>query len=449
MLSEATPDQGAATGDIALRIQNARTAERRGDLKTAIREYKELAELLPSVAEIQNNLGIDYYQAHEPQLALAALERAHALNPGLNSPILFSGLSLYQLGKYREAARTLAESCTRSPQDPLARTWLVYSLVALGEYDHALSNISTALSLQPENLDLLYLLYRVHLELGQRDTNRLVSKAPNGARVWQLAADQWDLLGDKQKAASLYKEAESRLPDLTLHRNTLEDTLFSSAEQHEKAARMAAEKVATIAPESARSYQISAETQAAQLRYEDAIQSYRKVVATEPDLAQVHVAIGDLLLRLNRPAAALEEYRVEISHSPGEWSAYFHEGLALMMLNQEENAFQAFKSSLKGEVDVPEAHEQLGKLLLHRHDFENAVHQLESYIAKRPEDPEGHYLLMRAYRGVGKKSLMAEQQQLFEKYSSDRKRRSLAEKELGEFQSARQSPLPETTAAEQ
>ncbi|HZQ20503.1 MAG TPA: tetratricopeptide repeat protein [Terriglobales bacterium] len=436
--SQTPPVPESSSEEIQTHMKAARAAEQNGDLQTAIGEYRRLIRLLPDVAEIYNNLGIDYYQAHQPELALVSLQRAQKLNPNLTSPVLFSGLALYQLGRYREASRVLEESCKLTPRDVLTRMWLVYTLIALGDYANALPQVNVALRMDPNNLDLLYVLYRVHLELGQKDTQKLTTKFSESPRVWQLAADQWNLAGDKERAASLNKEAQARLPDLEERRNTPDDELFWSAEEHEKAARDAAEKLAQMAPQSARSFQIQAEMLTEQLRFEDAVENYQKALELKADVPELRVSLGDILLRLNRPAEALQQYDLELEQWPNEWVVYFHKGLAYMQLNEEDQALRSFMYARRSEVAIPELHQQLGRLFLRMHKFGQAIAELTLFLGTRPFDPVGHYLLMLAYRNTGSRQLMLEQQDLFEKYSSDRKKRTVAQKELEQFQARRE-----------
>jgi tetratricopeptide (TPR) repeat protein len=281
-------------------------------------------------------------------------------------------------------------------------------------------------------------LYRVHLEIGQKDTQELMQKFSGSPRIWQLAADQWNLAGDKAQAASLYKEAGTRLPDLETHRNTADDRLFWSAEDHEKAARDAAEKVMQLAPQSARSYQIEAETLTEQLRFEDAVKSYEKALQVNADMPELHVSLGDLLLRLNRVNQAVQQYDLELEQWPHEWEVYFHKGLAFMQLDDEDHALQSFMLARHSEIQIPELHEQLGKLFLRRRKYDEAIVELSHFVGSRPSDPQGHYLLMMAYRNTGNPALMKEQQELFEKYSTDRKKRTVAEKLLWQHQAMRE-----------
>lgn len=350
----------------------------------------------------------------------------------------------YQLGRYREATRDLIDSCRRNPGDLLARHWLAYSLIAQSEYDVALKQLESALRLEPGNSDLLYLLYRVNVELGRRETKELVEKVPDSGRVWQLAADQWVMAGNQERAKALYQQAVSRLPDLSAHRPTLDDALYWSAETHEAAAKHAAEKLARIDPDGARTHQITAETLQAQLRFHEAIAEYKTALQLNSDLSSAHLALGDLLLRTGNAQEAIGEYNAELNLSPSESGVHFHRGLAFMALGDEDRALEAFMTARRDGCNIPELHEQLGKLFLRRHDHPQAIFELAKYVTQQPTDPQGHYLLMMAYRATNNAAAVADQEKLFETYSRDRKKRNLAQQELGQSTTSESAPVPES-----
>jgi predicted Zn-dependent protease len=92
----------------------------------------------------------------------------------------------------------------------------------------------------------------------------------------------------------------------------------------------------------------------------------------------------------------------------------------------------------RAEIQIPELHEQLGKLFLRKRKFDEAIVELRHFVGSRPSDPEGHYLLMMAYRNTGNLVPMKEQQELFKKYSTDRRKRTIAQKVLWQHQAMRE-----------
>jgi len=71
---------GCATVEGYRHFQAGTAALDRGDADAAIAELELAAKLVPERSEVLNHLGIAYAAAHRPDAALAAFERAVALD---------------------------------------------------------------------------------------------------------------------------------------------------------------------------------------------------------------------------------------------------------------------------------------------------------------------------------------------------------------------------------
>jgi tetratricopeptide (TPR) repeat protein len=440
---------------MASHAEAAQAAEKRGDFFTAVREYEYLARRLPRNAELQSNLGVALYFNHQWEQAIAVFHKALTLNANLLAPHLFTGLAWYQLSRPDAAVPELETAVRLRSSDVLARTWLGYAYVAQSRYEAAAKEFQEVTRLAPDNIDAWYALGQAWLEIGRRRTLALLKAAPNGGRAWQLAGEQLQLQGDRNKALADYEQANARRPDIPELRhaveelggkavtapvtqaavNPQEDTLYAQAHEAEQKSRAAFEHVLSAAPDSYRAHQIMADAYVLQQQDDKAIAAYRTVLQLKPDLPGIHEAIGSALLRSGKSAEALTEFQAELKLQPRSASVNTLLGQTLLLLGKNDEAEKTLRSALLMDRPPADAHRLLGKLELHRNNYQAAAENLNRYLATEKNDATAWYLLSRAYRGLNDKQQMDHALSQFAKISEDAKARTQAQNELARLNS--------------
>lgn len=447
--------------DIATHAKAAQEAQRAGDFATAIKEYTILSHLEPEVAEVYSNLGIAYYFHRQPREAVQAFAKALRLKPNLVSALIFSGIAYYDLSDTTQALRALQQAVALAPADPLAQTWLGFSYLAVSQFDEATDHFLTASKLQPDNPDIWYGLGHAYMEMGPREIYKLAEAAPDGARLWELAGDQWRLRGNLVKAELFYREALRRRPDLAEVRQALTeihsqqgksaelalppptpatppepaaDECYFRIRDYEQRAQAAFERIGTVAPDSYRAHQVLAESLAAQQRFGEAIAEYRKILQLKPGLSRIHMAVGDLLMHQGQISQAVEEYQAELQVRPKAPEVLYRLGRAWLVLHEDERAEKSFEEALACHATYPEIQRELGKIYLRQQQYAKGIEALETYGKARPEDASAHYLLMRAYKSVGNTAAAEQQRFFYERYSEDSKRRTQAQQAIQYFE---------------
>lgn len=435
---------------MAAHAQRAQQAEQQGDFSTAVRDYEYLVHMLPQNAELQSNLGVALYFNHQRERAIAVLHRAITLNPKLLAPHLFTGLAWYQLSKPDAAVPELETAVRLNSSDVLARTWLGYAYIAQSRYEAAANEFEEATRLAPDNLDAWYALGKAWLEVGRERTLALLKVAPSGARAWQLAGEQLQLQGDRDKARADFEHANALRPDIPEVRSALEelggkpdtntvaksaidskeDALYQQAHEAEQKSRAAFERVLSAAPDSYRAHQIMADAYVLQQQDDKAIAEYRAVLASKPDLPGIHEAIGSALLRSGKSSEALTEYQAELALQPRSASVNTLLGQTQLLLGKNDEAEKTLSSALLMDRPPADAYRLLGKLELHRNNYPAAVRDLTRYLAIEKNDATAWYLLSRAYRDLGDKDQMDYALSQFTAVSKDVKARSQAQDEL-------------------
>ncbi len=453
------------TDQVATHFQAAKDAEKRNDFPAAVHQYEYLASVLPRNAEMQSNLGVALYFDHEMKRAIAVFQRAIALNPNLLAPHLFSGLAWYQLSNPDSAVPELEKAVHIHASDVVAHTWLGYAYVAQFRYEAAVKEFQAACDLESDNVDAWYALGQSYLQIGKDATLELLAIAPDGGRVWQLAGEQFQLRGEREKALDVFKRASERRPDIPELRahvvemggtvaaasgmqhggNDQEDDFYHQAHDAEEKSRAAFERVVQIAPESYRSHQIMADALVAERRPDEAIHEYRAVLNLKPDLPGIHEAIGNILVRSEKLAEALKEFEAELEIQPRSATAHMNAGRVLLLMGDDARAGTMLSSALQLDRPPLETYVLLGQLDLRRNDFRSAISVLKRYTSAIKGNSNAYYLLARAYRGAGDKEQMNSALDSYKKVSQDAKERNLAQKELEVLSGKDQAP-GETTS---
>ncbi|HZU09990.1 MAG TPA: tetratricopeptide repeat protein [Pseudacidobacterium sp.] len=424
--------QTSAGEQLAQHAQKAQEAEQRNDFASAVKEYEFMAAALPRNAEIQSNLGVALYFNHGLRRAITVLHKAEALNAKLLAPHLFSGLAYYHLSNPGAAAPELEEAVRISPSDTLAHTWLGYTYEALSLHEKALAQFQSAERLQPRNVDIWYAIGQTCLEIGKEKTKELLRSAPNSARVWQLAGEQFELKGDSGKAKAAFAEAHRLRPGFTgcPGNGSVEDSLYCKAHDAETSAQVAFQRVLQEAPNSARAHQIMADSYFARQQLDNATSEYRLVLQADPRLPNIHLQVGRCLMLRGQFDAALHEYEEEEKLQPESAQVQADMGRVLLAMDRNREAAATLRKAVALDRPPVEAYFLLGKAELRNHNENEAVRFLQHYVTAKPDDSAGYYLLSMAYRATGDKARMREAIELYKKTSQDTKERNLAQMEL-------------------
>lgn len=432
--------------------ENALKAQRKGDFATAIKEYKILTRLEPGVPQVYSNLGVAYFFNKQPREAIEAFKKALRMDPNLLSALIFCGIADYNLSDTSGALYELKRAVLLSPTNALAQTWLAYSYLAASQLTAAVNHFKAATRLQPHNVDAWYGLGKAYVKLGQLEIHELARVAPNGARLWELAGDQYRMQGNLDQAVLCYRQALHRRPDLRDVRQSFKEVLSKqgkpakvdlppvvpqksskrqlSADQdyfrskhYEQLAQKAFLKVERVAPDSYRAHQVLAESLVDHDRFREAIVQYLQILKLKPGLPGIHMEIGNVLMREGQVAQAVSQYQSELKIQPDSRDCLFRLGQAWLTLGNNKQAEVSLGRALALGSTIPVIHRDLGQIYLRQRKYSKSISALSAYLKASPQDATAHYLLMQDYNAIGDQAAANRQRLLFRKASADRKRR--------------------------
>lgn len=120
---------------------DAKAAEARGDLASAVADYESLLQIAPRLAPAYNNLGSLYLRQREYKKAAAVLENGLKIDPKMSSASALLGIARYELADYAAAERSLEIALRANPEDNNAELFLANDLIKLGDFHRAADHL--------------------------------------------------------------------------------------------------------------------------------------------------------------------------------------------------------------------------------------------------------------------------------------------------------------------
>jgi tetratricopeptide (TPR) repeat protein len=136
-----------------------------------------LAEV-PNFAEVGMNPGLVYQLQDRFSEAMAEFRRALKIKPTLTGANFFLGVDYCKNGDGAKAIPYLRSASRQEPNQPDIWSWLATAQEISGDYQAEIATLKQALSLQPRDVDMLYLLGHTYETLGKREVTRLEKAAP-------------------------------------------------------------------------------------------------------------------------------------------------------------------------------------------------------------------------------------------------------------------------------
>jgi tetratricopeptide (TPR) repeat protein len=166
------------------------TLEAEGRSDEAFVEYREALRLMPGWHQLHNNIANILDEKGRPADAAAEYRAAIELDPRVPYQHNSLGITLTELGQYEEAQREFAEAERLDPHYPWPHVETAKLFFAQGRDLDALTELRTAIQLEPGNYEILA--YTAHVLAANKNTD-----ARDGRTALALALKANALAGNK------------------------------------------------------------------------------------------------------------------------------------------------------------------------------------------------------------------------------------------------------------
>ena len=190
-------------------IEHARAgvdAQNKGDIETAIREFRLVTEVQPTLAAGYVNLGAAYLYKRDYDPAISALKHALTLDSDLIGAEQMLGTALLASGSVEDAIPHLEKA---KSLDLLGIAYL-----EAGHLPDAIRLLGTAVNEHPDDPDLLYYFGRATGLASKASFDALLASAPDSARGHQALAEQYEQIRQPALAEKEYRAALKLRSDL-------------------------------------------------------------------------------------------------------------------------------------------------------------------------------------------------------------------------------------------
>ncbi len=285
----------------------------RGRLDQAMAQLNQLATQTPIPAGVERLRGMIFYQREQFSEAIEAFSMAAAENPSDHQSIEMQGVSLFRLGRSKEAlpllekARTAVEGANVDPNYVLA---LCY--VDVQRYDDARRAFASQYGFEPDSAEAHLLTGRLFLRRELRD-----------------------------QAGEEATKALAIQPSLPLAHELLGEVALARGDTAGAIRELEAER--KINPLNADIYDRLGDAYLRNGQYTEAQQSLYRAVLLEPQATGPYILLGETLLRLKQPIQALQYLDHAARMDPSNYITHNLLGQAYKATGQMAEANREFK----------------------------------------------------------------------------------------------------------
>jgi tetratricopeptide (TPR) repeat protein len=341
------PDELAAAGQQALAA---------GQYPAAQAAFEKLAALEPNVAEVHATLGVIDFKLRDYEHAVAEVRKAKALKPSLPRLDSLLGLSLAELGQFKEALPGLEKGFQQNADPSTKRLCGLQLMRAYTGLERDAEAVTTALELTrlyPNDPEILYHTGRIYGNFAFLQLHKLEVVAPTSVWRHQAAAEAFESEGSTNASVGEYREVLKLDPRRPKIHYRIGRTLLARWQQNHAA--------------------------------EDRVD-------------------------------AAKEFEEELQLNPGDANAIYELAEIHRQANELDQAQQLFETALKQYPDFQEAHVGLAATLIAQQKPDLAQPHLQKAVELNPEDEVAWYRLAQVDRTLGnateQKKALAEFQRL-------------------------------------
>ena len=174
---------------------------------------------------------------------------------------------------------------------------------------------------------------------------------PNRPDIWLWLATAQEISGELQaEVVTLHRALELQPKEV--------DLLYLLGRAYERLGKQEVAHLAKIAPGSARSEQLLAQSYASSNEWPSAVIHFQNALVASPDGPGLHAELGELLLRAGKLNRAIREFDEELRRDPGNLRALVRRGEARVIQENVEAALLDWEKAIA--IDVEQTERLLG-----------------------------------------------------------------------------------------
>ena len=362
-----------------------------GRLAQAETHYRDTLALQSDHADALHLLGVIASQIGRHDVAVDLIGRAIAHDQ--TSSLYYSnhGLALAGLRRFEEAIKSYDRALSLRPDNAEVLYARGNALVALERPHDALEAYQRAIRAKPDHAEALCNRGAVLAGLGRNDEalasyDRALAVAPGFGEALSNRGNALKALGRLDEALSSYDRALKARPDdaqalfnrgVTLHELKRFDEALASYD-----------RALAVRPDHAEALSNRGDALRGLGRLEDALASYDRALAMRPDYAEVLSNRGNVLKALRRFDDALASYDTALRLSPDNPATLSNRAVTLQALDRLDEALASCDRALALNASSIEALNNRASVLQEQRRFDEALATYDRAIAIAPDYAE-------------------------------------------------------------
>lgn len=327
---------------------------RGGNFESALRLFREAAQMAPEDPDPHYNIGLVHLRRKEDSSAEAAFLKVIALEPAYQDAYLQLGNMYDRQGRMEEAFGAFVKGAEVNPQSPAGRSAMVkipliqgILLARGGAFDQALRAFEQALGVSSDPAPIYFNMAQIYLRQGdlargEQALNRTLQFDPKHQGAALKLGILYEQQGKLEEALLLYDRAHGFNPLSSEGINAL-------VSAHTVRGRLAArdgkldealaefERTTRIQPENAANFYNVGQVHLQRKDLAEAEKAFRQVIALDPSEGDAYIKVGDIQEATGRKEEALRTYEQFIATGSGP------------VLNRAKVRFHLLKGVVLGE----------------------------------------------------------------------------------------------------
>ncbi len=375
-----------------------------GDREAARAQFSEVLKRDPS--HVEANIGLAKLSNDEQALEL--LQRFREVRPDTFEPILLLAKLHAKKGQWREAISLAQAGLKRAPNNITLLRIMSSALVITGDFENASRLADHLLKLTPNSAKALLIRGEIRTlqksyDLGREDLRKASKLQPDNPRVGIMLASLEINAGRLGKAIAILQAVLNKQPDIAAAW-----TLMGKANWQLKNARQAVENYRQADKLLHSTNNIINLAKANWLIGNKALgkELLRKWLNSKPDNAEVHTALGDMLMVEKKWSIASREYEQVLKTQSNNASVM--NKLASAYANQsDDRAESMLEAAYKLDDQAPDILDAYGSLLVKKEQFQKGINvlrravSLEKQVVSPADRATTRFHLAEAYRLSG------------------------------------------------
>lgn len=320
--NEATAAQYAEAGQRALSM---------GQYAAAQENFEKLVKLEPGIAEVHATLAVIYFKQRAYEDAVREIHTAQKLKPSLPKLDSLMGVSLAELGRFKEALPGLDKGFKQTADVEIRRMCGLQLLRVYTGLDRNQEAVETALALNrfyPDDPEVLYNTSRIYGNFTYLTMEKLRDKAPDSIWMLQAAGEAHESEKDYEAALQSFDHVlklEPRRPGV--HYKMGRVYLRRFQESHDaKDQGFAADQFRAeleIDPQNGNALYELAQLDHDAGRLEDSRKEFEALVTARPEFEQARVGLAAVLVESNAAQLAVQQLQRAVELDPNDEVAWY------------------------------------------------------------------------------------------------------------------------------